>query len=74
MGPAVRGTSLRFRVLVDGQPPGAAHGDDVDADGNGTLTEQRLHQLVRQDGAHGDRTCEITFPDPEAQIFCFTFG
>ena len=74
MGPAVRGTSLRYRVLVDGQPPGAAHGDDVDADGNGTLTEQRLHQLVRQDGRTGDRTVEITFLDPEAQIFCFTFG
>ena len=74
MGPAVRGTSLRYRVLVDGQPPAAAHGEDVDADGNGTLTEQRLHQLVRQDGRTGDRTVEITFLDPEAQVFCFTFG
>ncbi len=74
MGPAVRGTSLRFRVHVDGQAPGAAQGDDVDEEGNGTLTEQRLHQLVRQDGRITDRTVEITFLDPEAQIFCFTFG
>jgi thiol-disulfide isomerase/thioredoxin len=74
MGPAVRGTSLRYRVLVDGQPPGAAHGDDVDVDGHGTLTEQRLHQLVRADGRTGDRTVEVSFADPEAQVFCFTFG
>ena len=74
MGPAVRGTSLRYRVLLDGQPPGQARGDDVDDQGYGTLTAQRLHQLVRQDGGIGDRTVEITFLDPEAQIFCFTFG
>jgi thiol-disulfide isomerase/thioredoxin len=48
MGPAARGTSVRFRVLIDGQPPGAAHGSDVDEQGNGTLTEQRLYQLIRQ--------------------------
>ncbi len=74
MGPAVRGTSLRYRVLVDGQPPGAAHGDDVDEAGNGMLAEQRLHQLVRQHDDIVDRTAEITFLDPGAQIFCFTFG
>jgi thiol-disulfide isomerase/thioredoxin len=74
MGPAMRGTSLRYRVHVDGQPPGAAHGDDVDEAGNGTLAEQRLHQLVRQQDRIVERTVEITFLDPAAQIFCFTFG
>ena len=48
MGPAAPGTSVRFRVLIDGQPPGAAHGIDVDEQGNGTVTEQRLYQLIRQ--------------------------
>ncbi|MFI5099097.1 MAG: redoxin domain-containing protein [Actinomycetes bacterium] len=74
MGPAMRGTPLRYRLLVDGQPPGEAHGDDVDEAGNGTLAEQRLHQLVRQHDRILDRTVEITFLDPEAQVFCFTFG
>jgi thiol-disulfide isomerase/thioredoxin len=74
MGPAVPGTSVRFRVLIDGGPPGAAHGGDVDDQGNGTVTEQRLHQLVRQPGAITDRTVEITFVDPEVQIYVFTFG
>ena len=48
MGPAAPGTSVKFRVLIDGQPPGAAHGIDVDEQGNGTVTEQRLYQLIRQ--------------------------
>ena len=74
MGPAAPGTSVRFRVHIDGQPPGAAHGSDVDADGNGTLTQQRLHQLIRQQGSITDRTFEITFLDPGAQAFSFTFG
>jgi thiol-disulfide isomerase/thioredoxin len=74
MGPAVPGTSVRFRVLVDGQPPGAAHGVDVDEQGDGTVAEQRLHQLIRQPGPITDRTFEITFLDPEVQAFAFTFG
>ena len=52
MGPAAPGTSVRFRVRIDGQPPGAAHGGDVDAEGKGTVTEQRLYQLIRQPGAN----------------------
>ena len=63
-----------FRVLLDGQPPGNAHGTDIDADGNGTLTEPRLYQLIRQYGSVTDRTFDITFPDPGAQAFAFTFG
>ena len=74
MGPAATQNSGRFRVLIDGQPPGTAHGTDVDGQGNGTLTEQRVYQLIRQPGPIVDRTFEITFPDPGTQAYCFTFG
>jgi hypothetical protein len=74
MGPAVRGTPVRFRVRIDGQAPGAAHGLDVDAGGNGTLTEQRLYQLIRQPRPVGDRLFEIEFMDAGAETFAFTFG
>jgi len=74
MGPAVRGTSVRFRVLIDGTPPGAAHGIDVDAQGNGTVTEQRLYQLIRQPKPIADRQFEIEFLDSGVEAFAFTFG
>ena len=74
MGPRERGASVPFRVLLDGEPPGDAHGFDVDEDGNGTLSEQRLHQLIRQPGSIGDRTLEIEFPEAGAEAYCFTFG
>jgi thiol-disulfide isomerase/thioredoxin len=74
MGPAARGTSVRFRVLIDGQPPGAAHGVDVDDQGAGTVTEQRLHQLIRQSKPIADRQFEIEFLDPGVEAFAFTFG
>ena len=74
MGPAAPGASVGFRVGIDGQPPGEAHGTDTDADGNGTLSQQRAYQLIRQHGAITDRTFEITFADPGAQAYCFTFG
>jgi hypothetical protein len=74
MGPAAPGGPIRFRVLVDGQPPGAAHGTDVDDQGNGTLTQPRLYQLLRQPGPVADRTFEITFLDPGVRAFSFTFG
>jgi hypothetical protein len=61
-------------VLLDGQPPGNAHGIDVDGEGNGTVAEPRLYQLIRQDGSVTDRTFEIAFLDPGAQAFAFTFG
>jgi thiol-disulfide isomerase/thioredoxin len=63
-----------FRVLLDGQPPGTAHGIDVNGEGNGTVTEPRLYQLIRQPGPVTDRTFEITFPGPGPQAFSFTFG
>ncbi len=74
MGPSVSGKTVRFRVLLDGQPPGPAHGLDVDLQGNGVVTEPRLHQLIRQQGAIEDHTLEIEFLDPGVETFSFTFG
>jgi hypothetical protein len=74
MGPAARGGSVRFRVLLDGQPPGAAHGIDADEQGHGTVTEQRLHHLIRQPGPVTERTFAITFLDPGLEAYSFTFG
>jgi thiol-disulfide isomerase/thioredoxin len=74
MGPATPGTPVPFRVLLDGQPPGPDHGTDVDQHGSGTLTEQRLYQLVRQHGLVTERTFEIIFPAPDAEVHSFTFG
>jgi thiol-disulfide isomerase/thioredoxin len=74
MGPAVPGTLVRFRVRIDGQPPGAAHGSDVDAQGNGTVTEQRMFQLMRQPKPILDRQFEIEFLDAGIEVFSFTFG
>jgi thiol-disulfide isomerase/thioredoxin len=74
MAPTAPGTSVRFQVLLDGQPPGPAHGSDVNDQGNGILTDPRLYQLIRQPGPVGDRTFEITFLDPGAKAYAFTFG
>jgi len=74
MGPAARGTSVRFRVRIDGQLPGAAHGSDVDDQGNGTVSEQRLYQLIRQPQPITDRLFEIEFLDSGVETFAFTFG
>ena len=74
MGPAAPGTSVRFRVLIDGQPPGAAHGLDLDEQGYGTVTEQRLYQLIRQPKPIVDRQFEIEFLGAGVEAFAFTFG
>ena len=74
MGPAARGTSVRFRVFIDGQAPGAAHGSDVDEQGHGRATDQRLYQLIRQPGHIADRQFEIEFLDAGVEAFVFTFG
>jgi len=74
MGPAARGGSVRFRVLIDGELPGARHGIDVDDQGNGTVTEQRLYQLIRQTGTITDRQFEIEFFGRGVEAFAFTFG
>jgi thiol-disulfide isomerase/thioredoxin len=68
------GGPISFRALLDGEAPGASHGVDVDTDGNGLLAEGRLYQLVRQDGAVRERTVDITFSEPGAQAYVFTFG
>ena len=65
---------MRFRVTIDGKAPGASHGTDVAADGSGTVTGQRLYQLVRQQGDVTDRTFAIEFLDPGVQAYAFTFG
>jgi cytochrome c biogenesis protein CcdA/thiol-disulfide isomerase/thioredoxin len=74
LGPSSDGKPVRFRVLIDGKPPLADHGADVDAQGNGIIDGQRLYQLVRQSGPVADRNFEIEFLDPGAQAFAFTFG
>ena len=74
MGPSVAGKPVRFRVLIDGHVPGVAHGADVDEQGYGTMSEQRMYQLIRQPKPIGDRDFTINFLDPGAEAFCFTFG
>ena len=74
MGAASADAPVRFRVLLDGQPPGPSHGLDVDSQGNGTVSEHRLYQLIRQPGTIQDRTFEIEFLDAGVETFSFTFG
>ena len=74
MRPATRGSPVRFRVRVDGRPPGAAHGVDVDERGEGVIGEQRRYQLIRQSKPIADRQFEIQFLDPGVEAFAFTFG
>ena len=74
MSPPSKGQAVRFTVKVDGKPPGASHGEDTDAQGNGTLTRQRCYQLVRLQDRVTDRTFEIQFADPGVEAFDFTFG
>ncbi|NVI09355.1 cytochrome c biogenesis protein DipZ [Paraburkholderia youngii] len=74
LGPGRDGQPVRFRVLIDNKAPGADRGADIDADGNGTITGQRLYQLVRQANGSGERTFEITFLDPGVLAYAFTFG
>ena len=74
MGPTRPGNSVRFRVTIDGQPPGPAHGLDVDDHGNGTVVEPRLYQLIRQPKPIVDRQFEIEFLDAGVATLAFTFG
>jgi hypothetical protein len=68
------GTVVPFRVLVDGEAPGAAHGLDVDEEGRGTLDQPRLYQLVCEPGSITDRTFEVAFLDAGVEAYVFTFG
>jgi thiol-disulfide isomerase/thioredoxin len=74
MSPGAPGSSVRFRVLIDGQPPGLAHGIDVDESGYGTVSEPQTYQLIRQPQPILDREFEIEFLDPGVKVFDFTFG
>ena len=74
LGPAQDGKPVRFRVRLDGKAPGEDHGVDTDAQGNGTVSSQRLYQLIRQPGSIGEHTFTIEFQDAGVQAFSFTFG
>ena len=73
LSPGARGP-IPFRLLLDGEAPGPAHGVDVDEDGNGVLRDGRIYQLVRAPDAVRERTLEITFLEPGAEAYVFTFG
>jgi hypothetical protein len=74
MGPSAGADTVRFRVSIDGEPPGEFHGTDIDEGGNGTVSDARLYQLVRRPEGGAEGTFEITFLDPGAQAYVFTFG
>jgi len=74
MGPGADGKQVRFRVTIDGQPPGDNHGVDTDAQGNGVVNTYRLYQLIRQKGAIKDHIFTIEFEDAGVQAYSFTFG
>ena len=74
LAPPASGAPARFAVRLDGQPPGDAHGLDVAEFGEGSVSEPRMYQLVRQRGAVAQRTFEITFLDPGVRGYVFTFG
>jgi thiol-disulfide isomerase/thioredoxin len=74
MGPTQRGRSVPIRVRIDGQAPGESHGLDVDESGSGTVTQQRLHQLIRQRRPIAERVFEIEFLEAGVEAYCFTFG
>jgi hypothetical protein len=74
MGPPAHQGPVRFRVRLNGEPPGPAHGVDIDENGNGTADYQRMYQLIRQPGPIEDRVFQIEFLDPGVEVFVFTFG
>src|SRR5207245_1955924 len=72
-GPPAPDTAVPCRMLLDGEPPGDAHGLDVDEQGHGTVSQQRLYQLVRERGSIADRTLELTFLAAGVEAYVFTF-
>lgn len=74
MSPGSKASNLKFRVLIDGTPPGNAHGIDIDSNGNGTVTEPRMYQLIRQQGPIIDHEFQIEFSAPKVEVYDFTFG
>ena len=73
-GPPRRRPPVRFLLRLDGNPPGIDRGVDVDENGEGTATYQRMYQLIRQAGPVVDRRFDIEFLDPGVEAFVFTFG
>jgi hypothetical protein len=74
MGPAKAGASVRFRVLINGQAPGRSHGLDVNSNGYGIVKDQRMYQLIRQEGPVTDTEFQIDFLDSHVEVYDFTFG
>ncbi|MHA4847236.1 hypothetical protein ACX0G7_23940 [Flavitalea antarctica] len=74
MGQSISGQAIRFKILIDGEVPSLAHGNDVDSNGTGVVTEQRLYQLIRQQNSISGRQFEIVFLDSAVEAFAFTFG
>src|SRR5690606_8567591 len=74
LAPGPDGQPVRFRITIDGKPPGADAGEDIDADGNGVVDEHRLYQLIRQQGRIRERTFQIELLDAGASAYAFTFG
>jgi thiol-disulfide isomerase/thioredoxin len=74
MTPGARGEPVRFRVLIDGHPPGPAHVIDVDEQGHGVVAYPRMYQLIRHPGLIADRRFEFQFLDRGVEVFVFTFG
>ena len=74
LAPPAAGAPMRFTVRLDGRPPGDDHGVDVDQSGEGTVSEPRMYQLVRQRHGVSERTFEIRFLDPGVSAYVFTFG
>ena len=74
MGPSTGRPPVRFRVRLDGAPPGAAHGVDVDEHGEGSADYRRMYQLIRQPTPIDDRRFEVDFLDADVEAYVFTFG
>jgi hypothetical protein len=74
MGPTSHEMPVPFRISIDGTPPGSSRGTDVAEGGSGLLDEERMYQLIRQQGAIDDHTFQIEFLDRGAEAFAFTFG
>jgi len=74
LGPGQNKKPLRFKVTIDGKQPGAAHGLDINEQGEGVIEQERLYQLVRQSGEIGEHEFAIHFLDPGAEVYAFTFG
>lgn len=74
LGPSKKGTPIKFRVLIDGKPPMANHGLDIDENGNGIIKDERLYQLIRIQGDIGEHDFEIQFLEKGAKAYAFTFG